>query len=105
MEITHGQGTSSYEAPGHFGMVALQPHDGAGSGLTDVTVGLSHVAPGGGYAIGFYGRPRLRDVTAPLGALESCFVPAGEERAAKNRSGATASMLVLTRTGGEGPSR
>jgi hypothetical protein len=84
MEITHGQGTSSYEAPGDFGMVALQPHDGSGSGLTDVTVGLSHVAPGGGYAIGFYGRPRLCDVTAPSG--RSIAAPSRLAKSAPSRT-------------------
>jgi glyoxylate utilization-related uncharacterized protein len=117
MEITRGQAAPSYEAPGHFGMVALRLHGGSGSGLTDATVGLSHFEPGGGAARSASTADRVYvvitgeitvvagDVRATLGALDSCFIPAGEERAVENCSGATASMLVFTRTRGNGPGR
>jgi hypothetical protein len=102
-------GEQTMEAPGHVAMVAPRPHGQSGTGLTDATVGPSQVAPGGGATRSAVTADRVAssrgEVTATLGALDSCFVPAGEERAVKTRSGATAAMVVFARTGREGPSR
>jgi len=110
MEITRGNKAPTYDAPGHFGMRALRLHGGPASGLKDATVGLSHFEPGGGASRSASAADRIYvvfsgeitvtagDRTETLGALDSCFIPAGQERVVENRSGLTASMLVFTRT-------
>lgn len=110
MEITRGDQAPAYDAPGHFGMKAMRLHGGPASGLKDATVGLSHFEPGGGASRSVSKADRVyvvlsgeitvtaADHTETLGALDSCFIPAGEERAVENRSGSTVSMLVITRT-------
>ena len=110
MEVTRISDAQSYVAPGHFGMLPLRLHGGPGSALADASVGLSHFEPGGGASLSKSGADRVYVVLegtihvetggqpVDLGPLDSCFIPAGEERLVENRSGAKVSMLVFTRT-------
>jgi quercetin dioxygenase-like cupin family protein len=110
MEITRGSQAQAYDASGHFGMRALRLHGGPGSGLKDATVGLSHFEPGGGASLSASEADRVYvvlsgeitvtagDQTEMLSTLDSCFIPAGQERVVENPSGAAVSMLVFTRT-------
>ncbi len=109
MEISRAETVQPYDAPGHFGMVALRMHGGPSSGLKDATVGLSHFEPGGGASLSASAADRVYVVieghitveaggdVATLGALDSCFIPAGETRLVENRSTERCSMLVFTR--------
>ena len=109
MEISRAETIQPYDAPGHFGMVALRMHGGPNSALTDAMVGLSHFEPGGGASLSASAADRVYVVieghitveagadVAILGALDSCFIPAGETRRVENRSMGKCSMLVYTR--------
>lgn len=97
---------TEYDAPKHFRMRALRMHgfDEDGSKLK---VGLSHFLPGGGAERGSSPVERLYivlsgEITVTAGgtevtlrAMDSCHIPAGEEREVINRSDAVASMLVV----------
>lgn len=110
MEISRADQVQPYDAPGHFGMVALRMHGGPNSGLKDATVGLSHFEPGGGASLSASTADRVYVVVdgeitveaggqvATLSVLDSCFIPAGEKRLVENRSTRKCSMLVYTRT-------
>jgi quercetin dioxygenase-like cupin family protein len=112
MEITRGKDAQPYEAPGHFGVTPLRLHGGAGSGLKNATVGLSHFEPGGGAEMSASTSDRVYVVlqgaitveasgqTVTLEQGDSCFIPAGERRSVENKAGAVTSMLVFTRAAG-----
>ena len=109
MEITRAHSAQPYEAPGHFGMVALRMHGGPHSALKDATVGLSHFEPGGGASLSASSSDRVYVVIegqitvesggqiATLNVMDSCFIPVGEQRLVENRSTKRCSMLVYTR--------
>lgn len=110
MEVTRVDQAAPYDAPGHFGMVALRLHGGPGSALKDATVGLSHFDPGGGASLSASAADRVYvvlegEITVTvegqpetLGPGDSCFIAAGENREVVNHSGGRTTMLVFTRT-------
>lgn len=110
MNVTYFSDAQPYQAPLHFDMRSLRLQ---GADVTDVEnfwVGLSHFLPGGGASwdasplekvyVVLSGEMvvRTKSEEATLGALDSCVIPAGEEREIINRSNLPASMLVVMPT-------
>jgi glyoxylate utilization-related uncharacterized protein len=97
-----------YAAPGHFDMAALRLQGRDVGSATGFWVGLSHFLPGGGaersaspldrvYVV-VDGEIAIEDgagAEVTLGRLDSCFVPGGEARTVRNRTGLPCSMLVV----------
>ena len=108
MEITRIEDACGYEAPGHFDMRGLRLQGFDASSARFAWTGLSHFLPGGGAAMDTSPLEKIYvviagEVTITLGsgekhalsALDSCFIPGGEERAISNESNHVASMLVI----------
>lgn len=97
---------TEYDAPKHFRMRALRVHGFDDDG-SKFKVGLSHFLPGGGAERGASPVERLYivlsgeitvtsgDIEVTLKEMDSCHIPAGEEREIINRSDTVASMLVV----------
>lgn len=108
MEVTRIADAREYHPPLHQGCTALRLQGFDASGADFAWVGLSHIEPGGGADMdaGALGKiyvvvegevtVRLGDGTvAVLGALDSCFIPAGETREVRNGNDTVASMIVV----------
>ena len=108
MEITRVAEAQEYHPPLHHGCTALRLQGFEASNADFAWTGLSHILPGGGADMdaGPLGKiyvitagevtVRLDDGTsATLGAMDSCFIPAGEAREVRNNSAAMASMIVV----------
>ena len=111
MDVTRFADARPYHPPKHHGMTALRLQGLEASAADFAWAGLSHILPGGGaeMAAGPTGKIYIVVVgevtvtlgdgsSAILGPLDSCFIPAGEERAVTNASNAVASMLVVMPT-------
>lgn len=110
MEITRIGEALPYDAPRHFGMSTLRLQGGAATAAEAFTVGLSHALPGGGAEFGAAPVERTyivlsgelsvttTDGEASLGPLDSCHLPAGEERSLENRTNQPTSFLVVMPT-------
>ena len=108
MEVTRIAEAREYHPPLHHGCTALRLQGFDASGADFAWTGLSHIEPGGGADMdaGALGKiyvvvegevtVRLEDGSATvLGALDSCFIPAGEMREVRNDSDTVASMIVI----------
>ena len=108
MQITRIQEARQYQAPEHFGMVALRLQGAAASAAQFASVGLSHFLPGGGASMNAGATEKIYVVlagevtieiaggrTERLGPLDSCRLAPGEARAIRNERNEVASMLVL----------
>ena len=108
MHITRFGEAEPYDAPRHFGMQALRLQ-GAGKGpLKGAACGFSIFAPNGGAERSASQLHRVYIVLS--GAItisiegedhllrphDSCYIPAGEARALKNREAEPCEMLVFT---------
>jgi mannose-6-phosphate isomerase-like protein (cupin superfamily) len=100
-----------YQAPGHFGMVALRVQGKEETGAQDMWMGLSHFLPGGGATMGANNFEKIYFVLSGtitvttrsaekivLKQHDSLYVPAGEEREIINSENVPASMLVVAST-------
>jgi glyoxylate utilization-related uncharacterized protein len=107
MRVTRISDAKPYETKGHFAMTGMRLQGFDASPSTFAWVGLSHFLPAGGAERS--GSPiekiyvvlsgHVTVVTdggeATLGALDSCFLEAGEAREIINRTTLPASMLVI----------
>jgi glyoxylate utilization-related uncharacterized protein len=98
-----------YEAPGHFGMVAMRLNGKEETGAEKFWVGLSHFLPGGG--VEFSGEDQTNEkvyiviegeVTVKsrteeftLKPLETLYIAPREGRSILNKTNKPASMLVI----------
>jgi quercetin dioxygenase-like cupin family protein len=108
MHVTKLADARHYEALKHFGMTCLRLQGLEASEADFAWVGLSYFLPGGGAdmdagAVGKIYVVLEGEVTIELAKgerhilskLDSCFIPAGEARAIRNTTPATATMLVV----------
>lgn len=107
MQVTRKKDAMPYGAPNHFGVGALRLQGWEASKSENFWVGHSTFEPGGGTTMEATPLEKVyvvltgevtvisggRPVT--LGVLDSCHIPAGEERQVMNESGAPATMLVI----------
>lgn len=96
-----------YQAPGHFGMVALRLHGKAETGAQRFWMGLSHFLPGGGadfdtnplekiyFVLDGEVTVKTADQEVTLGPMDSIYLPPNEGREIVNRTNKPASMLVV----------
>ncbi|MEM2103783.1 MAG: cupin domain-containing protein [Candidatus Bathyarchaeia archaeon] len=98
----------SYEAAGHFKMVALRLQHKQTTGVENFWVGLSHFLPGGGADMSSSPSERVyvmlngqmcvvtedgKEIT--LEPMDSLYIPPGEKRSLINRTNMPATMLVI----------
>jgi glyoxylate utilization-related uncharacterized protein len=108
MEVTRFAQAKPYDPPLHHGCRALRLQGFEASGADFAWTGLSHILPGGGADMDSGGPGKIYVVIAgevtvsladgvstTLGALDSCFIPAGEAREVRNLGNAVASMIVI----------
>ena len=107
MDVTRLGDAHSYEAPNHFGCIALRLQGWDVSDTKSFWVGLSHFLPGGGCEFEAGGLEKVYVVVegeitirtdageTTLHALDSCHIPAGEARSVENRTNLPASMMVV----------
>jgi glyoxylate utilization-related uncharacterized protein len=107
MEVVRLADAEPYEAPRHFGISTLRLQGAGTTAAERFTVGLSQLLPAGGAERGAAPVERVYvvlegelfvssgDEEARLGPLDSCFIPAGEEREIANRTKRTTSLLVV----------
>jgi quercetin dioxygenase-like cupin family protein len=108
MQITRFNDAQRYDAPKHFDMRSLRLQGFTASQADFAWMGLSYFLPGGGAdmdagAIGKMYVVLEGEVTIELAGgethvlrkLDSCFIPAGEQRAIRNAGNEVASMLVV----------
>src|SRR5215510_4258897 len=107
MDVTRIRDAKPYEAARHWDMKALRLQGLEASPTKKVTLGLSYFLPGGGAEKSSSNMERVYvvvdgEVTVTidgkdtvLGPLDSCHIPAGEERAIVNKANTDATMLVV----------
>lgn len=107
MHVTRYQDAKPYEAPGHIDVAALRLQGLEASASRHCWVGVSHYLPQGRAESGASNVEKIYVVLSgeitvitdagqtTLGALDSCYLAAGERRAVINRSNTPASMLVI----------
>lgn len=107
MEVTRVEEARPYEAPKHFGMATFHLQGAEASAAEAFTAGLSHALPAGGAELGAAPVERVYVVVSgelfvsaggeevTLGPLDSCYLPAGEERLIENRTNLPTTFLVV----------
>jgi mannose-6-phosphate isomerase-like protein (cupin superfamily) len=107
MHVTRYKDAESYEAKGHFGMTGLRLQGFDVSPSLNFWVGLSHFLPSGGAESSASNAEKIYVVLngemtvvtsageITLGALDSCYLAAGERREIVNRTNLPAAMLVI----------
>jgi mannose-6-phosphate isomerase-like protein (cupin superfamily) len=107
MHITRHAQAAPYNALGHFNMVGLRLQGMEASPSQHFWVGLSTFLPQGGAESSASDAEKVYVVLSgeitivtdagetSLGALDSCYLAAGERRSIVNRGDAPASMLVV----------
>lgn len=107
MEVVRIDEAKPYDAPRHFGMSTLRLQGDGATSVDAFTVGLSHALPGGGAELSAAPVERTYVVLSgklsvstgggevSLGPLDSCYLPAGEERSLENRTNQPTSFLVI----------
>lgn len=110
MQLVRITDAQPYEAPRHHGMSTLRLQGGEASPLRAFTVGLSQALPAGGADLSASPLDRVYIVlegelfvqsgaeNASLSRLDSCWIPAGEERLIANRTNTTVTFLVVMPT-------
>jgi glyoxylate utilization-related uncharacterized protein len=97
-----------YEAPGHFGMVAMRLSGKEETGADKFWVGLSHFLPGGGAEYGYEDSPtekvyivldgeltiKTKKEEFTLGPMELLYIAPNEGREIINKTNKTVTMLV-----------
>jgi glyoxylate utilization-related uncharacterized protein len=107
MHVTRIADAKPYETKGHFDMVALRLQGFEASPSTFAWTGLSHFLPGGGAESSASDIEKIYVVISgevtiitdegetALGALDNCWLAAGERREIVNRTNEVATMLVM----------
>lgn len=107
MEIVRIADAPAYEAPRHYGMSTHRLQGAEASSAARFTVGLSQALPAGGAERSASPLERVYLVLegelfvsaggeeAVLGPLDSCWIPAGEEREIENRGKRTVTFAVV----------
>jgi quercetin dioxygenase-like cupin family protein len=107
MDVTKIADAKKYEAARHWDVSTLRLQGLEASPTKKVTVGLSYFLPGGGAEKSSSPLERVYVVVdgevavtvggkeTVLGPLDSCHIPAGEERAIVNKTNRVATMLVV----------
>jgi quercetin dioxygenase-like cupin family protein len=110
MDLVRLEDARPYEAPRHFGMSTLRLQGADASGAASFSIGLSQALPAGGAERSASPRERVYlvlegelfvssgDSEAVLGPLDSCWIPAGEEREVANRTNRTTTFVVVMPT-------
>jgi len=110
MDLVRFKDARPYDAPRHFGMSTLRLQGPDASGAAAFTIGLSQALPAGGAELSASPRERVYlvlegelyvssgDTEAVLGPLDSCWIPAGEEREVANRTNRTTTFVVVMPT-------
>ena len=106
MKVTRRNEISPYDAPRHFGMQSFRLQGGEVSQFRD-QVGLSVFYPGGGAEQSASAMDRVyvvlsgeltitvKDTQHLLCEFDSCFIPAGEERAILNRGALPVYLIAI----------
>lgn len=97
-----------YQAPGHYGMIALRVHHRETTGTQKFWVGLSHYLPGGGTEMDAAPFERVYFVISGtitvidehgnkyvLNPMESIYIPPNVKRKVVNETNMPATMLVI----------
>jgi len=98
-----------YEAPGHFGMVAMRLSGKEETGAEKFWVGLSHFLPGGGAEYAYEDSPtekfyfvlngeitvKTKKEEITLGRMEGVYLPPNEGREILNKTNMPVTMLVV----------
>jgi quercetin dioxygenase-like cupin family protein len=107
MKVTRFTDAKPYVAPNHFEMRSLRLQGFEAGGPEKFWTGLSHFLPGGGAGpdssplekvyVMLTGELTIKvgEQEVILGPMDSCCIPAGEIREAKNNGNQVASMLVV----------
>jgi mannose-6-phosphate isomerase-like protein (cupin superfamily) len=107
MEIVRIADAPAYEAPRHFGMSTVRLQGAEASAAAGFTVGFSQALPAGGAERSASPLERVYlvlegelavsagDEEAVLGPLDSCWIPAGEEREIANRGPRPVAFVVV----------
>lgn len=107
MHVTRLADARPYDAKNHHNMMGLQLQGNGASASEIMTCGLSYFLPGGGATMSPSVAERIyivvegeivligRDAEHVMNPLDSCWIPAGEERAIENRSNKPATMIVM----------
>lgn len=107
MKVTRFADAKPYEAPNHFDVRGLRLQGFEAGGPEKFWTGLSHFLPGGGAGPDATPLEKVYVVLAGeitviadgqevvLCPMDSCSIPASQEREVKNNSNAVASMLVV----------
>jgi quercetin dioxygenase-like cupin family protein len=110
MDLVRLEDARPYDAPRHHGMSTLRLQGEGATGATAFSVGLSQALPAGGAERSASPRERVYlvlegelfvssgDSEAVLGPLDSCWIPAGEEREISNRTNRTTTFVVVMPT-------
>jgi mannose-6-phosphate isomerase-like protein (cupin superfamily) len=110
VELVRIAAASAYEAPRHHGMTMLRLQGGEASSAHAFTVGLSRAMPGGGAERSSSVLERVYlvlegelfvssgETEAALGPMDSCWIPAGEEREIANRTDRPVVFVVVMPT-------
>ena len=99
----------SYEAAGHFGMVAMRLSGKEETGAEKFWVGLSHFLPGGGAEYAYEDSPtekfyfvlngeitvKTKKEEITLGRMEGVYLPPNEGREILNKTNMPVTMLVV----------
>ncbi|MGD9117857.1 MAG: cupin domain-containing protein [Dehalococcoidia bacterium] len=98
-----------YEAPGHFGMVAMRLSGKEETGAQKFWVGMSHFLPGGGAEYAYEDSPmekfyfvldgeitvKTKEEEFVLGPMEGIFMAPNEGREIINKTNKPVTMLVV----------
>lgn len=107
MHVTKLADARPYDAKNHHNMLGLQLQGNGASASELMTCSLSYFLPGGGANMSSSVAERIylvvegeitlvsRDGEHVLGPLDSCWIPAGEERAVENRTNKMATIIVM----------
>ena len=107
MQVKRFEQAESYEAPNHFGVVALRLQGFEEGGPTNQWMGLSQFLPSGGAGPDSSPFEKLYFIVegemtviidgaeTVLSKYDSCTIPAGETRKIENRTNNTCTMLVV----------
>ena len=99
----------TYEAPGHFGMVAMRLSGKEETGAEKFWVGLSHFLPGGGAEWAYEDNPnekvyivlegeitvKNKEEEVTLGPMDSLYLAPNEGREILNKTKKPATMMVV----------
>jgi quercetin dioxygenase-like cupin family protein len=115
VKVTRFPDATPYEAPNHFDMRSLRLQGFTPGGPEQFWIGLSHFLPGGGAGPDSSPIEKVYVVlagaltveaggqTIELGPMDSCCIPANENRSVRNLGNAVATMVVVMPYPGKKP--